>query len=277
MKILVTGSTGFLGKFVCDSLKELQFEIFELNSENGDILISETWIKAPICDVIIHLAAKTFVPESWGNPVQFFETNSFGTIQALEYCRKNNAKMIFISSYLYGNPISFPINESANIFAPNPYSLSKKIAEDYCSFYAENYAVKCVILRPFNIYGPGQNSAFLIPEIINQIINNKVIKVKDLEPRRDYLYVSDVSSAIIKAIFLDKFEIINIGAGKSYSVRQIINEIQEIFGTDYEVFSEAKKRQGEISNTVADISKAKELLDWEPRILLKEGLTNIIK
>lgn len=277
MKILVTGATGFIGKAVCTALKEISYHVIEINSKNGNILNDETWNSLPYCEVLIHLAAQTFVPHSWANPASFVEINSFGTLKALEYCRKHNSKMIYVSSYLYGNSISFPINESAELFTPNPYALSKKIAEEYCSFYANNFSLKCVILRPFNIYGPGQSPIFLIPEIINQIVKNKHIKVKDLEPKRDYIYIDDFISAVISSIYLDKFEIINIGAGKSYSVGNIINEIQNILGTNYAVLSNNEKRQGEIMDTIADISKAKKILNWEPKINLHEGLSKIIK
>ena len=247
-----------------------------LTSSLGKIELTSTWLNIPKTDIVIHLAAKTFVPASWNDPIPFFETNTLGTTRALEYCRIHQAKLIFISSYLYGNPESLPIYETAPINTPNPYALSKKISEDICSFYAANYGVSVIILRPFNIYGFGQPASFLIPLLINQLLTQQSFHVKDLIPKRDYLYISDLINAIIKAISLSDFEIINIGSGLSYSVQEIIETIQEISGTAYPINSEHQIRKEEIMNTVAGISKAATLLNWSPQISLKEGLSKMI-
>ena len=277
MKILVTGSSGFIGNALSIVLKKNNYDIIELNSKNSDILNDEFWDTIPHCEIVIHLAGKTFVPDSWINPTSFIEVNSYGTLKVLEYCRKNKSKIIYISSYLYGNAKIFPINETAEIYTPNPYALSKKIAEEFCIFYANSFSINYVILRPFNVYGPGQNSNFIIPEVINQIFNQKKIYVKDLSPKRDYIYIDDFINAIVNCISIINNDIINIGSGVSYSVSEIINEIQNIIGTNYAVICQNNKRQDEIMDTIADISKAKNILKWEPKITLKEGLKNVIE
>jgi nucleoside-diphosphate-sugar epimerase len=276
-KILVTGANGFVGKFLCKALKHLNHEVIELTKSSGDIIDAETWENIPATEIVIHLAAKTFVPASWKNPELFLQTNTLGTVLALEYCRKHGARMIFISSYLYGNPASLPINELAPISIPNPYALSKKAAEEYCRFYADSYKVNMVIIRPFNLYGFGQSENFLIPEIILQVLKGAAIRVKDLEPKRDYIYITDFIEAIIKCIDSHRFEIFNIGSGSSYSVGEIIQMIHDICGTNLPVISSAEKRPAEIMDTIADISKARELLQWIPTTSMKEGLTNIVK
>jgi nucleoside-diphosphate-sugar epimerase len=275
-KILVTGANGFVGSFLCKALKALHHDVIELSSSAGDIIDPNTWKNIPASEIVIHLAAKTFVPDSWKNPELFLQTNTLGTVLALEYCRKHGARMIFISSYLYGNPSNLPINELAPISIPNPYALSKKAAEDYCRFYAESYKINMVIIRPFNLYGFGQSNNFLIPEIILQVLNGKAIHIKDLEPKRDYIYIKDFIEAIIKCIDFHRFEIFNIGSGISYSVGEIIQMIQDICETDLPVISAAEKRPAEILDTIADISKARELLHWTPVTSMKEGLSIII-
>jgi nucleoside-diphosphate-sugar epimerase len=275
-KILVTGANGFVGKYLVKALLNAGHEVVSLTSSMGHIAAATTWEYLPKTDAVIHLAAKTFVPDSWDNPAVFFDTNANGTLMALEYCKKHSSKLIFISSYLYGNPTTLPIKESAPIYTPNPYALSKKIAEDYCAFYAENYNVPVVILRPFNVYGYGQPPSFLIPMLIHQMLTDKAFNVKDLEPKRDYIYITDLVEAIVLALAINSFEIINIGSETSYSVAEIIAVIQQIEETDYPVFSDAKKRQAEIMNTLADISKADDLLQWKPKVDMYQGLKTMI-
>ncbi|MEI8073452.1 MAG: NAD(P)-dependent oxidoreductase [Bacteroidota bacterium] len=276
-KILVTGANGFVGKNLCRALKQLNHDVIELTSSAGDIIDTKTWETIPPTDTVIHLAAKTFVPDSWKNPDLFLQTNTLGTVMALEYCRKYNARMVFISSYLYGNPESLPIHETAKIVTPNPYALSKKGAEDYCKFYADSFNVNMVIIRPFNLYGYGQSDNFLIPEIILQVLKGKEVHVKDLEPKRDYIYIADFIDAIIRSIDMHQFELFNIGSGISYSVGEIIQMIQDICGTAIPVISSAEKRPAEIMDTVADISKAKELLNWTPTTSIYDGLSAIVQ
>jgi nucleoside-diphosphate-sugar epimerase len=134
-----------------------------------------------------------------------------------------------------------------------------------------------VIVRPFNLYGFGQSNNFLIPEIINQVLGSNAVHIKDLEPKRDYIYIDDFIDAIIRCLDLHKFEIFNIGSGESFSVGELIQMIQTICGTQLPVFSSAEKRPAEIMNTIADISKAKELLHWSPSTSMFNGLAAIIE
>jgi nucleoside-diphosphate-sugar epimerase len=244
---------------------------------DGDIANTDTWQNLPPMDVVIHLASRTFVPDSWNDPLGFVEINLNGTICCLEYCRMHNSRLIYLSSYLYGNPDHLPISELATLHVNNPYGLSKKIAEESCSFYFNNFGVNTVILRPFNVYGPGQVTDFLIPMIIDQVMSRKAIKVKDLNPKRDYIYIDDLINAIIDSIKLDNgLYILNIGSGTSYSVAEVIEYIQKIEGTTLSVTSSNEKRPDEIMETKADISKAKEIMGWSPKWSLELGIAQTI-
>ena len=225
-KLLITGANGFIGKKLCQQLPAENYAITTLTHQQGEITHTATWQSLPPNDVVIHLASKTFVPDSWNNPGAFIETNTMGTLQALEYCRKQGAAMIYISSYLYGNPSALPIPETAPLFTPNPYAFSKKTAEDYCKFYHECFQVPVTILRPFNIYGEEQHASFLIPMLIEQALQQTEFRVKDLLPKRDYLYISDFINALIACIPLRGFHLFNIGSGISYSVAEIISLLQ---------------------------------------------------
>ena len=275
--ILVTGSSGFIGTHLSSRLsKDNKYNIIKMDRSIGDVTSQSTWNNIPKCEIVIHLAGKTFVPDSWQNPENFINTNVVGTTLALDYCKKNNSQLIFLSSYLYGNPKKIPISEKEPVKATNPYTLSKKISEDLCDFYSKNFGVNVLILRPFNVYGPNQKEFFLIPSIIKQINLKKEIKVKDLKPKRDFIYVKDLVEAIIKTIELKiNFEVINIASGISYSVSEVIKKIQKIKGVNLKIKSTNEVRSDEIMDTKADIKKAKNLLNWAPQWSFESALKDI--
>jgi len=138
-KILITGGSGFIGKHLVPKLKVVGFEVFPVDSSWGDVSNPSTWVKFPKVDVVIHLAGKSFVPASWSDPSTFIKCNLLGTIEALNYCKANNASLIFMSSYLYGNPLHLPINEEDTVNALNPYALSKQLAEEACRFIVKAF------------------------------------------------------------------------------------------------------------------------------------------
>lgn len=279
--ILVTGSTGFIGKHLTRYLAHNGYQFISLSSDQDvrDIQTFDQIVDAKI-DHVIHLAAKTYVPDSWNNPVSFMETNVLGTQQVLEFCRKNGASMTFFSSYVYGNPIALPIKEDHTVQTNNPYALTKSMAEQLCLFYHKQWNVKVVILRPFNIYGYGQDDQFLIPALIRQTLSEKEITVKDLTPKRDYIFIEDVLSAVKSTInYMDQVngEVFNLGSGTSYSVEEIIEIVQRICNTNKEVVVEPGVRKNEIPVTVADFSKAARMLEWKPCWKIEEGIQKIIE
>jgi nucleoside-diphosphate-sugar epimerase len=275
-KILLTGATGFIGTALHQQLKVLGHTIHLLSQREGKVEDMFTWQSIPPTDIVVHLAARTFVPDSWEYPAAFMATNATGTLHALEYCRKHKAKLIFLSSYLYGNPEHLPIPETAPLFTPNPYAQSKKTAEDFCTFYSDAYQVNTIILRPFNVYGPNQNSSFLIPHIIQQALYKDTIQVKDLKPKRDYIHLQDLITAILACINYPESGIFNIGSGISYSVQEIIDIVQNITKRNVPVISEVAVRKAEIMDTIADISLAKKQLGWQPTIHFEEGIRQLL-
>ena len=275
-KILITGSKGFVGKNLIRYLKNYSFQIIETKDTSFDLKLNESWEKIEKCDYLIHLAGKSFVPKSWEEPARFIENNILLITNALEYCRVNKTKLIFLSSYLYGNCKKMPIKENEPIEATNPYALSKLLSEKLCYFYKNNFQVNNIILRVFNLYGPGQPKEYLLSKITNQVRYENLIKVDDLSPKRDYVYIDDLCSAIVKAInYKGNEHIFNIGSGKSYSVKEVIEFIQNIYGTSLNIDEKKLIRKNEILNTIADINLAKKELEWFPIYDLKEGLKEI--
>ncbi len=273
-RIAITGASGSIGTHLAEVLLMSGHTVVQ--SENALRIENQDYFNGfenpSTIDVLYHLAAKSNVPDSWNNPTDFFETNIIGTANALEFCKKHGVKMVFISSYMYGVPEYLPIDEKHAVKALNPYAFSKLEGERLCQFYTENFAVDSVIVRPFNIYGDTKNSKMLIPEIIHQIENSETINVKDLDPKRDYLHIADFIDFLVKIGDNINGEIYNVGSGSSYSVKEIIEACQKVWGSNLKVVSEDVQRPNEIPNTVCDISKVKRDLDWEPKLDLQEGL-----
>lgn len=279
MKVLVTGADGFTGRSLCKALSEKGIQVIALSRDNGNITDVETF--APYSDQqidhIFHLAAASYVPDSWKNTPAFIHNNVIGTTQVLELCKSINASFTFISSYMYGAPQELPISENHPLATPNPYALSKKLAEEVCIFYAKEFNIKMAIVRPFNIYGPGQRTDFLIPTIINQVLNEECITVNDLKPKRDYLYIDDFITALLETLNIStRFEIFNIGSGNSYSVEEIIELTQKLAGTRKKVISKNISRPNEIPDVMADITKLISITSWKPAFNLEAGLKKCI-
>ena len=275
--IIISGADGFIGKHLALKLsKSKKYKLVKMGKRLGDISKKKTWEKLPKAKILIHLAAKTFVPDSWNNSEEFFETNVLGTLMALEYCRKNKAKIIFLSSYLYGNADKLPTSEKGKIKIDNPYSLTKKTAEDFCQLYSRKYGISVIILRPSNAYGPKQKEFFLVPDMLNKLKKKKII-VNNIHIKRDLIYISDLVDAIVRSLSLkSKFEIINIGSGKSYGIKKIILTLQKICKVYYPIKNRGLKRPNEILSTRLNINKAKKILKWKPLCSLENGLRSVI-
>jgi nucleoside-diphosphate-sugar epimerase len=274
--VLVTGSNGFIGRQVVRALRSSEYLVYEFDRNDGDIS-SESLI-LPHTDHIIHLASMVYVPLSWEDPFPFYKTNVLGTVNVLEHCRRTGSKLIYVSSYVYGTPKYLPVDELHPVEVVSPYNHSKYLAEEVCRFYAENFKLPIVIIRPVNVYGPGQNAQFLIPSIINQVFDPGVekIKVMDLRPRRDYLFISDFVEALICSLSIKGFHIYNIGSGTSVSVQEIINTILKKAGIGKETISSGKERANEIPDMYLDIRKFSEETGWKPEITFEEGIGQCI-
>ena len=275
MRIVVTGSRGFIGSKLLPALKELDHEVIELDIMNGfDISKWESVKEISRFDVVMHLAAISYVPKSYEIPRKMFDVNINGTLNMLELCRINDAKMIFTSSYVYGKPKYLPIDERHPTESFNPYCQSKLIGESLCKSYNKDFGVPVIIFRPFNIYGEGQNDNFLIPMIQKQIKVGKVVKLKDSRPKRDFIHVDDVVSAYCKAVNYNKteFEIFNLGSGCSYSVQEVAEILVKKSGKEISIEFLEEHRKNEVLDTVANIDKVKKTLNWQPNNCLKVNI-----
>jgi UDP-glucose 4-epimerase len=196
----------------------------------------------------------------------------------LELCRLNNAKFIFVSSYVYGVPNYLPIDEKHNVNAFNPYAHTKLIGEQICEGYHNDFSVPVIILRPFNIFGKGQNEQFLIPSILKQASTGRIL-LKDPRPKRDFLYIDDFLNVFLCLLEFssENLEIFNIGSGRSYSIENIVSQVQLLYGSEIKVQFTGETRKNEVLETSADITKANSLLGWEPIYDLSDGIKEILK
>jgi GDP-4-dehydro-6-deoxy-D-mannose reductase len=278
--VLVTGATGFIGKPLIKRLQGEGLNVIAIGSAQGDIADPATLRPFENRDVryVVHLAGRSFVPESWTDPQGFLRTNVLGAFNVLEFCRRANASLTFMSAYLYGVPDRLPITEDAPALPNNPYALSKHLAEEVCRFYAAHFGIAVTVLRPFNVYGPGQPERFLVPSVLRQLLKAKGVEVLDLEPRRDWLYIDDLIDATAAARRgASGYNVYNLGSGVSTSVAELIRVAQEAAGTALPVTSKSAARVNEINDTVADIGKARTALGWSPRITLHEGIRRCLQ
>lgn len=275
-KVLITGGNGFIGRNLTDYLKGKGYNVEAPSSQKLNVLQGKDWeaLRGRNFDYLVHLAGKTFVPDSWEKPEDFFCVNTMGTLQAIKFCREQKINMTYISAYIYGQPESNPIAETALVKSNNPYAKSKYMAEELCEFYSKYFDMNISVLRLFNVFGPRQHERFLIPFIIEQVLTDGFkVEVQDLEPKRDYVYIEDVCRAIELSINKTKgYQLYNIGSGVSHSVREVIDMVQKIAHTNKEVISKNNVRRNELNDVIADISRIKTEWGWEPQFSLAEGL-----
>jgi len=282
-KILITGYNGFIGLHLINSLSS-KYHIVGVSSRKSnekniqkikkDIrkLCTKDLPKKITC--IIHLAAITDVKYCESNPKQCYDINLFGTQKMLDISRKLDSKFIFLStSHVYGKPKKLPINEEHEKNPQSVYSISKQGAEVMCETYSKTYGMDISIPRLFSVYGPKSPEHLVTSRIILQILKQKHVKLGNLTPKRDFVYIGDVIDAIL--LLSDKnrgFNVYNVGTGKSYSIKQICKFIQKISGLDFKVkTTKSHSRSNDIPNIVSDPSKIMKL-GWRPKTDIKKGL-----
>ena len=292
-KIIVTGGAGFIGSHIVDALVEKGYKVHVVDNlsagkkENVNskailhiVDIREKEKLIPIfkdAKYVFHEAAFPQVQYSIENPIETNDINVNGTLNVLEASRVNNVKRAIFasSSAIYGDQETLPITEDMQINPLSPYGAHKYIGEVYMKLYAQIYGLETVSLRYFNVYGPRQSAngayASVIPKFIEfRKKNESLIITGDGEQTRDFVNVKDIVMANISAMKSNKVgkgEVINIGAGDQYSV----NYIASLIGEQVEYVPP----RIEPRNTQAGILKAKKFLNWEPCVILEEGIKEL--
>jgi len=293
-KCLVTGGCGFIGGHIVDKLISLNHEVVVIDNYSAecndnfhhnpkaqyhDIDINN-YSKILPCfqdvDSVFHLAAQARIMVCMESPRQAGETNFMGTFNVLEASRISQVKRVVYSSTssAYGLRNDPPLKEDMHRDCLNPYSVTKVAAEDLCKMYNSLWGLETVIFRYFNVYGERQPTRGQYAPVIGLFQKQKaageaMTVVGDGEQRRDYTHVSDVAEANVRAAFTDNTdalgEIINVGTGTNHSV----NQLTELIGGQTEFIPQ---RPGEARETLADITKLKKVLGYEPKVKLEEWI-----
>ena len=232
----------------------------------------------PKVDLVIHLASRSNVRESWINPTDYINSNLIGTINVLEYCKLNEVKLILFSSYLYKGKKNIKSKELDKTYTFNPYALTKKNSEEWCNFYSQNYNLDICILRLFNIYGKKQKTKFYIPSIISKLKRNQKILINK-SIYRDYLYIDDLNELVSNIIKNYKkiigFKIYNVGYGKAFNLYKIACLLKKYINSSSSIKSINDIDKNQIVYTKANIIKISKTFKWKPKINLNKGLKKL--
>jgi len=287
-KILVTGADGFIGRHLCAYLEHNRPgadhpKLIKVVTDVRDAKTIKKTFERYQPHYVIHLAAKSTVEEGRNNPKETFDVNVNGTLNILEMTRLYKPlKTIIISTiHVYGNNSHVPLKEDCFPQPSRPYETSKACADIMAQTYAESYNLPVEIPRFANIYGPGDlNFSRLIPKLLRSIIRKGSVDIWGGNITREYLYVQDAISALIKLLTakrekLEKNRVINFGSGEPTSVRAIAQKLIAISKKSIRLHeSQVQMREGEIETLYMSSAKAKKLLGWKPKVHLDEGLTN---
>ncbi len=299
MKYLVTGGAGFIGSnlvdaliksghdvIVIDNFSTGRYENLALHKDNRNLAI----IKADIADyeeikprfenidIVFHLAALADIVPSIVTPMKYYKSNVTGTACVVEACRSSGVKKLVYaaSSSCYGIPDAYPTSETAGIHPQYPYALTKYLGEQIVLHWGKVYKLPVVSLRLFNLYGlrsrtSGTYGAVLGIFLAQKLAGKPFTVVGDGTQKRDFVYVSDVVDAFVRAASSGiENEVFNVGSGNP----QDINTLVSLLGGRV---VHIPKRPGEPDCTWADITKIKRMLGWQPQVSFAEGIKEILK
>ncbi len=230
-------------------------------------------------DVVFHLGALIAIPYSYVAPQDVVLTNVVGTLNVLEAARRHGTSRVVhtSTSEVYGTAQYVPIDERHPLAGQSPYAASKIGADQIALSYQMSFELPIAIARPFNTYGPRQSARAVIPAIIVQALTQKHIMLGATFPTRDLNYVTDTVDGFLRIADADAAlgEVINLGTGREVSVGDVASAINKLVGRDIPVVFDANRVRpdaSEVERLLADASKARNLVGWEPRHTLEEGL-----
>jgi len=308
MKILITGAAGFIGSHLAESLLNESHEIvgfdnfdpfydraikernLEKSLSNGSFKLiegdlnnsgdMENLFSGQKYDTVIHLAAKAGVRPSIENPLDYTKVNIQGTQNLLEMMKSEGIRRLVFasSSSVYGNSKVVPYNEEMNVNNPiSPYAATKVAAEILCNTYWQLFGISATCLRFFTVYGPRQRPEMAIAKFIRKAYNGESISVfGDGTSSRDFTYIDDIIQGVVSAVHKDLgYEIINLGESTTIELNSLITLIEKLTGKEVKK-DYLEMQPGDVHTTYADISKAKDLLNYKPTTNMEEGISKYI-
>ena len=301
MKSLVTGAAGFIGSHLCEYLIEKGFDVVgidnftdyypesikELNigglRKGRDFeFVEASLLEVDLArlldgvDAVFHQAAQAGVRASWGQSFKIYtDNNILATQMLLEACRENQVKKFVYasSSSVYGDTTDLPMRESSLPRPVSPYGVSKLAGEHLCWLYFKNFGIPAVSLRYFTVYGARQRPDMAFHRFFKWALEDKPLRVYgDGEQSRDFTYVHDIVEA--NWLAMEKAlpgEVFNIGGGSRITLNGVIELIKEITFKELKVDYQAKQK-GDVRHTMADMTKAREKLEYKPKVPIQDGL-----
>lgn len=274
------GSAGDLG-----CLTELPPQVLaELDIRRGDLLDGE--FVADCCrgvDTVFHLGARISIPYSYVAPRDTFQVNAMGTLNVVEAVRRMDVRRLIqtSTSEVFGSAVEVPMSEAHRLKAQSPYAASKIAADKIVESFVCSFGLPAVIVRPFNTYGPRQSPRAVISTIADQALRGGPVRLGSLWTRRDFTYVGDTVQGMILAAETEAAAggEFNLGTGSDITIGELAKLILKVAGVDCEIFSEDGRQRpadSEVSRLCSDNTKAKQILGWEPRVTLEQGLRNVI-
>jgi nucleoside-diphosphate-sugar epimerase len=233
-------------------------------------------------EVILHLGAQIAIPYSYVNPRDFFEVNVLGTMNVLQAALGSGARVVHTStSEVYGSAQTVPITEDHPEEASSPYAASKVGADKLALSWYRSFDLPVTVLRPFNTYGPHQSARAVIPTIISQALAGGPVRLGSLHPRRDLTYVDDTVEGFVAAATTSAADgkVVQLGTNSDVSVGELVELVGEVLGRELEVQTDEERvrpEKSEVQRLISGPYRAKELLGWEPRVSLREGLERTV-
>ena len=306
--ILITGGAGFIGSHLTESLladgnrvtvlddfndyydpsiKEQNVARFRdrielIQADIRDAVTMERTFAAGNFDSVVHLAARAGVRPSIVDPKLYVTTNIDGTFNLLDACRYHQVKQFIFasSSSVYGVNEKVPFSETDALTRTiSPYAATKLACEQICSNYSHLFDIRVMCLRFFTVYGPRQRPDLAINKFTKRILAGEPIqRYGDGSTRRDYTFISDIVAGIRASLDYDKsdFEIVNLGGSHTTTLNELIATLEEVIGKKA-IIEHLPDQPGDVPQTSADVSRAKEIFNWEPQTELKEGLTKYVE
>ena len=296
MKIIVTGGSGFLGTHLIKALVTAGHQVKNIDLvPNPDFETTVADVKDLVAmkrevieaDLVFHLASLIEAGDSVQNPGKYLDNNVTGTLNVLEAMRENGIKTLIFSSSaaIYGEPLNTPIKEDDRTLPVNPYGMTKLAMEGLLSSYVASHGMTGVALRYFNLYGPGEHhqpETHAIPRFIDQIKNDQEVTVwGDGGHLRDYVFIDDIVEAHLMALELsqaqlNKYHYLNLSTGQANSVMEIAQEIELLMNKKANI-KHFDARPGDPRVLTADATKAKQVMGWQAKTSLKEGLKKTVE
>lgn len=289
--LLVTGLGGFVGGHIRRILgNDDRWSLIETPAYDLlDPVSLDACLRNSLPDAVIHLAAQTFVPESFRDPEKTLHINVLGTLNLLQALKRNGftGALLYVSSGdIYGQVAEsqLPIQESRLPAPRNPYAVSKYSAELLCLQWSYMEPWRVMVARPFNHIGAGQSEAFVIPSVARQLVRiglglqEPVLQVGDVDVTRDFLDVRDVIRAYLRLLDAGRSaEIYNVCSGVERNIRQLVEQMAAMVGVEVQLVQDAERlRRAEQRRVLGCSAKLQRETGWKPAITIEETLQSVL-